>query len=540
MQRSTMIGLAVLTGVVVGGGCGAKQEPVQWDDPSFLQPEQLEARLSELTDGRTFDLDIQPLSLRLPASEDPYTDITGDEIHGYLRDLTEFSNQSRAAGDVLWVRVQGTVYERRASEYIAERFDEWGLENVVLEDFPCHAPQWNPTEISLTVIGGSSPGAPTEDYSFATAMTGFQAAVTPGEGITAPVVYIGLGSPADLFGRDLRGRIALIHSKVFEGVHLHSARRVVSRLVEEGDALGVIVWLDLPQNGRYAARCGDDAHEIPWVTIGDWDGTYLRKVIEHSGPNHPPMVRLVVNGTMDSYRTSQNVLAELPGTGDEWVIVTAHVDGYWNATLDNGSGLAGMLALARHYAQKPRSERQRNMLFLAAGDHEVPGAGGTIHFAKHHADILEKTAVVYQLEHISSILESEELAAFSLTNTENPRGIMVTNMSPLLLDLFIEAADRYGVVQPVGTYPNYWGDVVGFMGTGVTAVGWIEANYFYHSELDGLHVVTPQGLERITRAYAWIMDEVERHTRAELERDAIATPSLHYDSELQSFIHSLW
>jgi hypothetical protein len=78
------------------------------------------------------------------------------------------------------------------------------------------------------------------------------------------------------------------------------------------------------------------------------------------------------------------------------------------------------------------------------------------------------------------------------------------------------------------------------MGTGVTAVGWMEANYFYHSELDGLDVVTPQGMERITRAYAWIMDEVEKHSRDELEEGAIETPSLHYDSELQSFIHSLW
>jgi hypothetical protein len=526
--------------VALAIGCARQEAYVVEHEPSFLQPEELEARIVELTEGRTFDLDMQPLSLRLHPSEDPYTDIEGEEIHGYLRELTEFSLQSRAAGDVLWGRVQGTVYERRAAEYIQAKFEEWGLANVRMEDFPCHAPQWNPTEISLTLIGGSSPGAPAEDYSFATAMTGFQATATPERGITAPVVYVGLGSPSELFGRDLSGKIALLYSKVYEGVHIHSARAVVSRLVNEGKALGVIVWLDLPQNGRLAARCGDDAHKIPWVTIGNYDGYYLRKVIDHSGPDNPPMVRLVVNGGMDEYRSSKNVLAELPGTSDEWVILTAHVDGYFNGTLDNGSGLAAMMTLARYYAQKPRSERKRNMLFLAAGDHEVPGAGGTVHFARNHADILEKTAVVYQFEHLSSMAVAEELAAFSLLNTENPRGIMVTNMSPLLLDLFMDAADRYGIVQPVGTYPNYWGDVVGFMGTGVTAVGWIESNYFYHSELDGLDVVTPQGLERITRAYAWIMGEVEKRSRAELEQGAIETPSLHYDADIQKFIHSLW
>jgi hypothetical protein len=78
------------------------------------------------------------------------------------------------------------------------------------------------------------------------------------------------------------------------------------------------------------------------------------------------------------------------------------------------------------------------------------------------------------------------------------------------------------------------------MDTGVTCVGWMEANYFYHSTLDRPEVVTPQGLERITRAYAWIMDSVEGYSRAELEEGAIETPSLHYDSDVQAFVHSLW
>jgi hypothetical protein len=540
MRCAHRLAVAVVAILSLAGCGGRPTTVVEHDDMSFLQPEQLEARIAENLEGRTFDLDMKPLSLRLPASEDPYTAIAGEEIHGYLRELTEFSLQSKHAGDVLWGRVQGTVYERRATEYIQEKFEEWGLQNVRMEDFRCHQPQWNPTEIGLTLIGGSSPGAPAEDYTFATAMTGFQAAVTPERGITAPVEYIGLGSPADLFGRDLTGKIAFVHSKVYEGVHIHSARQVVSRLVEEGKALGVIVWLDLPQNARYACRCGDDAHKIPWVTIGNYDGIYLRKVIEHSGPDNPPMVTLTVRGTMDEHRASQNLLAELPGTTDEWVILTAHTDGYWSATLDNGSGLAAMMTLARYHAQQPRSSRKRNMLFLAAGDHEVPGAGGTVHFANNHEDILAKTAVVYQFEHLSSIAESEELAGFSLLNTENPRGIMVTNMSPVLLDLFMEAADRYGIVSAVGTYPNYWGDVVGFMDTGVTAVGWIEANYFYHSELDGPDVITPQGLERITRAYAWIMDKVEGYSRVDLEEGAIETPSLHYESDMQKLVHSMW
>jgi len=510
------------------------------NEQEVLTPEEMEARIQELERGRTFELAMPPLSLRLSPSEDPYTGIKGAELHKYLEDLTEFSRQSERDGNLLWGRVQGTKYERRAAEYVMNKFEEFGLKDVRMEEFPCVAPQWHPSELSLTLIGGSSPGAPKEDYVFKTAFAAFEPGVTPPEGIEAEVVYVGLGSPAELMGRDLEGKIALVYSQVYEGVHIHSARSVVPRLAEQGKALGVIVWLDLPGNGKYACRCGDGSENIPYLTVGYLDGLYLRKVIEASGLKSPPRVRMKVVGEMKKGLTSQNVVGMLPGTTDEYVIFTAHVDGYWLGTLDNGSGVAALLSLARHYSRMPAEKRRRNMLFLVAGDHEVPGAGGTVVFAKMHPDIIKKTAVVFQLEHISSTSLTEELGWYSLTNTENPRGLFVTNNSSLLLGFFKDAADRYGIVTSQGAYPNYWGDVVGFMETGVTCAGWIEATYYYHSALDSPAVVTPQGLERITRAYAYVVDKVEGVSREEIERGAITTPSLHYGSDMEKFIHSMW
>ena len=68
----------------------------------------------ELTRERTFELGWGPLSLRLPPSEDPYTGIKGDAIHEDLEALTEFSRESKRDGNLLWGRIQGTKYERRA------------------------------------------------------------------------------------------------------------------------------------------------------------------------------------------------------------------------------------------------------------------------------------------------------------------------------------------------------------------------------------------------------------------------------------------
>jgi hypothetical protein len=33
-------------------------------------------------------------------------------------------------------RVQGSEYERRGAEYVAERFEAWGLENLPIESLP--------------------------------------------------------------------------------------------------------------------------------------------------------------------------------------------------------------------------------------------------------------------------------------------------------------------------------------------------------------------------------------------------------------------
>ena len=216
------------------------------------------------------------------------------------------------------------------------------------------------------------------------------------------------------------------------------------------------------------------------------------------------------------------------------------VDGYWNACLDNGGGVSALLALARHYSKVPRRQRRRNMIFLVSGDHEVPGTGGPVQFVNKYPEIIDNTAVVFQLEHVASPDITEELAGFARINSERARGLFVTNHSPLLLRFFREATDRYGIVTSLSSYPNYWGDVVGFMQTGITCAGWIEAGYYYHSALDSPALITPQSLERITRAYAYVIDRADSASREEIERGGIATPSLHYDSEMQRFIHSMW
>lgn len=92
---------------------------------------------------------------------------------------------------------------------------------------------------------------------------------------------------------------------------------------------------------------------------------------------------------------SANVVGVLPGTdpqvNDEYVVLTAHFDhlgigkprgddAIYNGAVDNASGCAGLLALARAAALLP--ERRRSMLFLAVTAEES-GLLGSKYYAEH-------------------------------------------------------------------------------------------------------------------------------------------------------------
>jgi Zn-dependent M28 family amino/carboxypeptidase len=62
---------------------------------------------------------------------------------------------------------------------------------------------------------------------------------------------------------------------------------------------------------------------------------------------------------------SQNVYAILPGASDEEVMVMAHTDAFFQGAMDNASGVATAIDIARHYAAIPQARRPRTMVFVA-------------------------------------------------------------------------------------------------------------------------------------------------------------------------------
>lgn len=472
--------------------------------------------------GMFYDLGVGALPLQLSPTVDPYTDIQGDALHQCVRDLAAISLDSRDTGDLLWGRICGRPSEERTVEYVKAKFDEIGLEDVRIEEFPLRSPQWWPTGLSLTLVGGSSPTAPQEDRVFRTAMAAHQSAPTPPEGMEAPVVYVGHGTAAELFGKELKGKIALLHCIPEPSVYSLRGRSSVSRLVDEGVA-GIVAMVDLPGNMMVGIGMGKVGKEVSWLTIGGEDGMFIKEIIESSGSESPPRLRMNVQGEMQEGWLARNVYGLLRGTTDEYVVIFAHTDGWFEAANDNASGVAAMLALARHFSEKPVEERRRNMLFVGTAGHH-PGSAGSSHLINNYRDILEKTVVALNCEHCSSVDGRVISGMLIVSNTDGPRQLCVPTRSPFLINAFVEAVQRYGVVVARKSTHNYLGDAARFHRVGIPCLSLIEAPIWYHTDMDTPEHVSPEGLECVTRAFAHLLDKIDDALLEEIMRGASAPP----------------
>lgn len=510
------------------------------DDPSFMTPEELTAEVQRITQSRFNAVDLDSLSSQIP-SGDGYENIKGEDIHRYLRELTQISQQSKSDGNVLWGRIQGSKYEYQAIRHVESYFKNWGLENITVEPFPVFRPVWSPTTIELTIKGENGQ----KDVRLMTAMTAWPAGATSQEGLSAPIEYVGLGSPADLRGKNVKGKIALLYVHTFEGVLMHSGYGPAMRLVEEYGAAGVILWYDAPGNDTYAGVMYDRngiMKKTPWTNIGYNDGVYLRKRIEHAPLDNPPMVNLKILGRMRTDLTSHNLMAELPGNSDQTIMITAHIDGFFNAALDNGTGVAALLALAKHYSAIPQQQREYNLFFLVTGDHEATGAGGMLSFIGAHKKFLKKVELAIQLEHLASPSVTKEFNTIVRSNSEAPRMLMITNQNPWLTEAFMQAASRYGIVMSQGSISEYAGDIKGLTMAGlkIPAVGWIEIGHYYHNSSDSAELISPHALQNMTHAYASIIDRIGVDGIEGIRESSQASSSKFSSSKDGLFMQSMW
>ncbi len=255
----------------------------------------------------------------------------------------------------------------------------------------------------------------------------------------------------------------------------------------------------------------------------DKKGRFLEDVLAAAEGVAPPKVCMRLDSGMSEDLHTHNIVGMVPGSDHEYVIVTAHHDAYFYGANDNASGVATLLALARHIASRKRPPRH-NYIFVATGSHHNGHAGAT-HFIENNQEILNRCVIVLNAEHTASLLEIEYprlKAAWGshggvlVANTETPKFASLLPDNQALLGLFRDAVHRYGVTTLSETWKAAPGDGSTYHRAGYPVVQLIEVGKWYHTTADIPAAVSVPGLERTARAFADFLADIDKRSRQEI------------------------
>ncbi len=237
---------------------------------------------------------------------------------------------------------------------------DWSEENTVAEGFIADGlkvssiaynfPRFQPTHVSLSVDSTYFPASALAPLLYS--------GTTGPAGIEAPLAAAANGTmPAEAAGK------IVVVSALAKG----SIAASVPKAIAAGAAAEVFVTnsLDnLPAWEDVNSRQGTGT--LPVILIGKKSGAEL--LADAEAGKEADFTLQAELGTATDY----DVWGELPGVDtSRKVIVGTPVSSMVPSASERGGGVAVLMALARHYAEEPRSQRSENLVFLATSGHEV-------------------------------------------------------------------------------------------------------------------------------------------------------------------------
>jgi hypothetical protein len=356
------------------------------------------------------------------------TPAAGDRWWSYVEALAKDGMQGRITGSQAYTK---------AAKYVASEFQKAGLKPAGVGGFlqPIKFHTWKNVEagssVTLTRNGKAEPLVLGEDVNLGRAVKGAAAAVE------APLFFVGnaLTVPEmnfdDFAGLDVRGKVIVFigggPSNIPGTLKSHYQNALERRrFLRKAGVLGTATiqnprTSDIPWSRSTLARLQENmiladpdlsdsgglqmsltinaAHADKWL---DGSGHTIDELLDLVAAGKPlphfplvPTVRAVTN-IEEREVESQNVVAVRPGTDPalkgEYVVLSAHLDHLgvsepingdkiYNGAMDNASGIASLLDIAKTL-QETNTDTRRSLLFVAVTGEEK-GELGSRYFATH-------------------------------------------------------------------------------------------------------------------------------------------------------------
>ncbi len=394
-----------------------------------------------------------------------------------LADLERLSKRSVTSQTGLGAGtiVSGSAEENAAARRLAETLRAMGLE-VTLEDFPVRAYRYGPLTLEAN---GSAIAAISLHATGGTWGTRDAVPFARGDGgshqLRASLVDAGDGYESD-YARigNVRGRIVLVRRELRDWPPAQ-----ITEAAHHG-ALAVL-FFDHPSSDQQPDALRQDSlwghDQLPGIAISRRSGNALKAQLATG-----PVEILLESRAQVADGTSRNVVARIRGSerADEYVLVSAHYDRWFEGAADNTSGVAAVLEIARAFTRSGLKPR-RTILFVLAGseeagleDPERDWLAGSNAFVMRHPEVLRSAALVFNVD-----LLGRTSPTASLTSTPDLMAQQATTLKDLGLDRQITRKASIGSSIDAWNY-----GVVG--GAATSHLNRIPDSYFpiYHTQVD--------------------------------------------------------
>lgn len=430
------------------------------------------------------------------AADDP---LDGERLHRDVRDLCAFGP-----------RRTGTDAEHGASAWVAERLRAAGIP-VSLVPYPFRRWRLDGWAVELAAGSAGREVAPFPQSVATHPIWGTRPAA--GE---ADLVYVGLGTKQELDRHDLRGKAVLVDGKVLLNVFAtYSADGYVYWNAAQRGAVAMFATSDAPGNLVRMIGMGRnelDANPIPAFTVGRQDFAKLRSAARAGGAR----IRYRLDAAfLDG--VTHDVVATLPGakTDRDGLVACAHVDSMFTGALDDATGIAGLIGLAHHFARLPARRRPKPMTFLAVNGHDTGFPHlGVRHWADANPAQVARLGGFCTLDHLAGIAAEDLPDGRLWRHSGDEERLLLISDNPLLYGMVAQVATRHRLFPAIPApepLAEANPDLEGLMvRRGVPAVNMTMAYPWYHTPEDTPDKIPPAQLGRCVRAYADLLDAMQR------------------------------
>ena len=289
--------------------------------------------------------------------------------------------------DDFGARFSGTPEERKAAEFICDRFQRYGLQGARLESYPYAG--WSRGEAKLKISSPIDRSIPCISLPYC-----------PAASVKAELISIGFGAPDDFerLSSQIEGKIVLASSASSPdlGRWVHRKEKY-ERSVLAGAKAFIFVSEHPGVGPETGSLQNDQPAQIAGISICREDGAFLERMMTRKGA-----VQLHLETTdINTPRTSWNVVADLPGTEnpEEQIVLGCHYDGHdiSQGAHDPASGMVLVIEAARVLAQYARPALKRTIRFVAFGTEEI-GLTGAFRYVDIHHEELDHLRFMYNLD----------------------------------------------------------------------------------------------------------------------------------------------